>query len=109
MKRILIAAFIFLLSSLTYAQTDTAITNDSQWNYGRANTDSGLDGNGLWSTDEKSTNGDIGNDGQWNLNPGGADRNLSNDSLWDSRRAAPSGFSITMVSGIPTMMLKIGI
>jgi hypothetical protein len=109
MKNIFIAAFIFLMSSLTYAQTDTAIANDSQWNYGHAGTDRDLDGGGQWKSDGKSTNGHIGDDGQWNLNLGGTERNLNNDGQWDASRVAPIDFSIVIVSGIPTMMVKIGI
>ncbi len=109
MKIFLIAAFTFLVSSLTYAQTDTALNSDSQSDHGRAGTASGLDGHGQWSADVGSTNGDIGNDGQWDLNPGGADRNLNNVSQWDRSRKAPIKFSIVNVSGIPTVMVKIRI
>ncbi len=109
MKIFLIAALIFAVSSLTYAQTDTAINSDSQSDHGRAGTASGLDGNGQWSSDVGSTNGDIGNDGQWDLHPSGADRDLNNSGQLYSSRAAPINFSMMMLSGIPTMMVKIGI
>jgi Ni/Co efflux regulator RcnB len=109
MKKILIAVLLIAMSSLTYAQNDRDINNDGQWDVDRGGTDSDLDNDGQWDSGRGGTDRDIDNYGQWDSNRGGTDRDLNNDDQWDSSRAAPIEFSITMVGGIPTMMVQIGI
>lgn len=109
MKNILIAALLIVTSSLSYAQTDKDIDNDGQWYYGHADTDRYLDSGSQWNSGGSATAGESGNDGQWNSSSEGTDKNLGYDGQWGSSRAAPIKFSIMAVSGIPTMMVKIGI
>jgi hypothetical protein len=48
MKKLLIAASIFTMSSLTYAQTDRDIDSDGQCDSDTGGTDRDLDNDGEW-------------------------------------------------------------
>ncbi len=109
MKKMLAALLLIAVSSLANAQMDTDIDNNGQWIYGPGVTDRDLEHDARWNSDEQDTVGDMGDDRQWNFSLGDIDRDLDNDGERASSHAAPFRFTILAVSGVPTVMLKIGI
>ena len=109
MNKLLVAVLLFAASSLTYAQSDRDADIAGQWDYGSASTDRRSDGGGQLNSGGTGSAGEIDNNGLWDFNSNGTDSNLDNNGEWGLSRAAPIKFSIMTVSGIPTMMVKIGI